>query len=400
MVAEIAAAENKPVVERSGTLIGHTQRPRLLIMAHFVYTATVGGAEHGFYNTIRGIGDRGVDVDVICGARSRFDPEALAELDALPAVRVIEAGGTAIRFIAEELACLRSDLTADAVLFPNYYVPPYVPRRLGRVTVVIHDQIHRHYPQYNPLRRRAWLELSQAWAVRRADTVIVISHFVANDVVRTFGPRVERKLAIIPNAVSWDRFGLPRDAAPLDRPYILSVAAHYPHKNLDTLIKAFALLAKRDKDVMLVLCGQNYGALRGTVGGAGTLGQLLDSLAIADRVIITGHVTDVALGRWYRHAAVFAFASVFEGFGNPPVEALGFQLPTLTTRCAAIPEATLGLAQYVEDPYSTDEWARRLEAILRDPASGRPTPTDAARVRATYGPETLGPLYLNACGLL
>ena len=399
MSAEITSAERKPAIGPSRIGPGRKHGGRLLVLAHFIYTTRVGGAEHGFYNIIRGIGDHGVEVGLLCGARVRFDPQALIELEALPAVRVIEAGGTAIRFVAEQRACLHSELSADAVLFPNYYVPPHVPRRLGRVTVVVHDQIHRHYPQYSTARRRAWLALSQAWAVRRADTVIVISRFVADDLVRTFGSRVERKLAIIPNPVSWERFGPPKDATPLDRPYILSVAAHYPHKNLDTLVKAFALRARRDKEVMLVLCGQSYTALRGTTGGAGTLNQLLDSLEIPDRVIITGHVTDAALGRWYRHAAVFAFPSVFEGFGVPPVEALGFQLPTLTTRCGSIPEATLGLAQYVENPYSIDEWATRLEAILHDPASARPTLADAARVRATYAPERLGPLYLNACGV-
>jgi glycosyltransferase involved in cell wall biosynthesis len=398
MFAEIASAETKAAIAPSGTLPGRIQRPRLLVMAHFVYTTMVGGAEHGFYNTIRGIGDRGVQVGVICGARARFDPDVLAEIEALPEVRVIEAGGTTIRFLAEQLACLRSDLRADAILFPNYYVPPYVPRRLGRVTVVIHDRIHWYYPQYSPTRRRAWLELSHAWAVRRADTVIVISRFVADDVARVFGSSVGRKLAVIPNPVSWDRFGPPGDATPIDRPYILSVAAHYPHKNLDTLLKAFVVLAKRNRDVMLVLCGQNYSALRGTTGGAGILNQLVAALGIPDRVIMTGHVTDAALGRWYRHAAVFAFPSVFEGFGSPPVEALGFQLPTLTTRCTAIPEATLGLAHYVDDPYSIEEWATRLEAMLRDPAAARPTQADAARVRANYSPERLGPLYLSACG--
>lgn len=378
---------------------GSTAPGRLLVMAHFVHAGRVGGAEQILYNVLRGVARHGAEVSLVCGARDRLDPVALAELETLAGLRVIEAGGTGIRFAAEQRACLRADLAAEAVLFPNYYVPPVVPRRLGRVAVVLHDMQYRHFPQYFSAKKRVWLAVSQALAMRRAGTVVAISRFVAEDAVRCYGSALEGRLAVIPNPVFWDRLEGDGDTPLLDRPYILSVAAQYPHKNLDTLIRAFALLAARDSEVMLVLCGQDYGGLRGTGGARTDLRALVDELGLAGRVRMTGYVSDAELGRWYRHAALFAFPSIFEGFGVPPVEALGLGLPTLTTAATALPEVTLGLAQYVDDPYSAAEWAARMEAILRAPSQVAPGDADVRRLRAHYDVGRIGRLYLTACGL-
>ena len=102
---------------------------------------------------------------------------------------------------------------------------------------------------------------------------------------------------------------------------------------------------------------------------------LIDELGLSDRVILTGYLDDAALGRWYRHAALFAFPSLFEGFGMPPVEALGFGLPVLTTDRTALPEVTLGLARLVSEPENPAAWASHLAEMLRTgarPSTRRP----------------------------
>ena len=60
--------------------------------------------------------------------------------------RIIECGGSGSRFLAEQIACLDYRISGNSILFPNYYVPPLVPSRLGHVAVVIHDFQYRHYP--------------------------------------------------------------------------------------------------------------------------------------------------------------------------------------------------------------------------------------------------------------
>jgi glycosyltransferase involved in cell wall biosynthesis len=376
---------------------------RLLVAAHFVYAGRVGGAEHMLYNLLRGIAGSGPALDVLCAARGNLDPAFLHALERQPDTRVLERGGAGPRFLAEQRACLDPALSSDAVLFPNYYIPPWVPARLGRVVTVLHDLQYKHFPQNFSARKRAWLTASQAFAVRRADRLVVISEFVGQDVLRWFGDNLAGKLAVIPNPISWDRFGVAADdePAPIPQPYILSVAAQYPHKNLEVLVRGFAEVARRHPDLQLVLCGQDYRSLHGVAqeGAAGRRGGLLSvahALGLEKRVRLTGYVDDAALGRWYRHARLFAFPSVFEGFGMPAVEALGFGLPTVTTRCTALPETTLGLAAYVGDAYSAGEWAERLDAVLRDSATYRPDALAVARLRAHYSPERVARAYCSA----
>ena len=174
------------------------------------------------------------------------------------------------------------------------------------------------------------------------------------------------------------------------------MAAQYDHKNLATLVRAFALVAARLPEARLVLCGQDYNQLRGVSGTRGTLASLAASLGVADRVEITGYVDDAALARHFRDATMFAFPSIFEGFGMPLVEALGFGLPTLTTRCAALPEVTLGLACHVDDPHDAAEWAAKMLNILASPGSYAPSPRQAAQLRAHYAPDRIALLHLAA----
>ncbi len=367
----------------------------LLVAAHFVLAGRVGGAEQMLYNLLRGMADLPVTTTVLCSAAGRLDAGFRHEVEAAARLRLQEVGGRGPRFLAEQRACLDGALSADAILFPNYYLPPLTPTRLGRTGIVLHDLQYRHFPAYFSARKRAWLAASQHFAVRRAERVFVISDFVRRDVLRVFGDKVAAKLVVAPNPISWSRFGqsTPGEASPLDAPYILSVAAQYAHKNLATLIRGFAELTRRDREVRLVLCGQDQSGLHGVGGVQVGLRGLIDELGLCERVILTGYLDDAALGRWYRHAALFAFPSLFEGFGMPPVEALGFGLPVLTTDRTALPEVTLGLARLVGEPENPAAWASHMAEMLRTGA--RPSTAEAARVRRTYSPAVCAERYVK-----
>jgi glycosyltransferase involved in cell wall biosynthesis len=351
------------------------------------------------YNLLIGIAAQHARATVLCGSRQNLAKDFLTLLDENQRLQLLEAGGVGSRFVAEQRACLQSGLSADAILFPNYYVPPVLPRRLGRVGVVIHDFQYRHFPQYFSARKRAWLRVSQAAAMRLADRVIVISNFVRDDALRLYGDRFSDKIVVIPNALSWARFAAGIGGArPCASRYVLAVAAQYPHKNLETLIRAFALVARADADIQLVLCGQSYTALSGVMARRVDLSELIETLGLAHRIRLTGFIDDDALAQWYGHAEMFVFPSLFEGFGMPPVEALSFGLPTLVSNATAMPETTMGLAHLVDNPHDPGEWAAHILSILRAPEDYRPNPDDVLKLRARYDPVRIGAAYLQALG--
>lgn len=373
---------------------------RLFVTSHFVRRGRVGGAEPMLYNLMHGMSECGVETTILCGNATNLAPEFRADI-AGGSVRVQESGGTGNRFLAEQLACLQKGLSADAILFPNYYVPPIVPRSLGHVGVVMHDFQYRHFPQYFSAKKRAWLRAAQAFAMRRADRVIGISNFVCEDAIRLFGRSAARKLVHIPNPLSWDRFAAGLDSPrPCARPYILSVAAQYPHKNLETVIRAFETVAKAEPEVQLVLCGQSYAGLSGVAAPGKQRGYdmmaLAETLGLSARIQFTGYVDDATLAQWYRHAEIFVYPSLFEGFGMPPVEALGFGLPTLTTGRTALPEVTRGLARTVVDPLDAAEWASAITMMVRNPAQHSPSIEDVAALKAFYHPVRIAQEYTRA----
>jgi glycosyltransferase involved in cell wall biosynthesis len=369
----------------------------LLIAAHFVYAGRVGGAEQMLYNLVAGLATFDATTTLLCGDARNLAPGFVSQVVSWQRVQLRETGGTASRFVAEQRACLDPSLTADAILFPNYFLPPVTPRRLGRTGIVLHDLQYRHFPDYFTRKKRAWLHVAQKWAIHRADRVFVISDFVRRDVLRCFGAKHDKKLVVAPNPISWSRFDADgaQEQRPLEAPYILSVAAQYAHKNLETLIRGFGELAKRDNEIRLVLCGQDHAALHGVGGVKVGLRPLIEHLGLTGRIILTGYLDDASLGRWYRHAGLFAFPSVFEGFGMPPVEALGFGLPVLTSGLTALPETTLGLACVVDDATNPQAWSSAMSDMLRRGDAGRLNEAQVAQVRGVYSPIACAERYLD-----
>jgi glycosyltransferase involved in cell wall biosynthesis len=262
---------------------------------------------------------------------------------------------------------------------------------------VIHDAQHEHFPENFSARKRAWLKAAHRYTMRRADVVVAISDYVADDLIARHGDRYVSKIRVIPNAVSFNRLnpGAVPAAVPRDREIVLCVSGGYRHKNLETLVRAFADVALRRPDSHLVVVGQAPELLLGARAGVGVDG-LVRELALTDRVTILGYITDAELGSLYRAASVLAMPSLFEGFGLPVVEALGLGVPVVSTRAGSLTDVSLGLAHYIDDPMSAAEMAEALIDVLSQGARARPSKAEVERVRARYDPRHVARLIAAA----
>lgn len=202
-------------------------------------------------------------------------------------------------------------------------------------------------------------------AIRRADAIISISDFARGEIVEMLCLPRER-ITVIPLGVSPRFFAVPsaedladvRQRLDLRRPFILHVGVLSPRKNLERLMGAYRRLrAAGQIDHELVLAGSRGWRDEGILRRAATL----DPSGRDIRWI--GHVEDGDLPALYHLADLFAYPSLYEGFGIPPLEAMAAGTPVVASNAAAIPEV-LGDAALLVDPTDEDALAEGLRRAL------------------------------------
>lgn len=257
-----------------------------------------------------------------------------------------------------------------------------LPRCPVPAVVTLHDLQYLAYPEYFSAPKRRYLQLSQGRSLRRAAAVAAISDFTRDDAIRAFDLD-PAKVVMIPPVVTPMR--IPDDAAQvradlmLMGDYLLYPAAAYPHKNHETLLRAFASIAK-GRDTRLVLTGATgagaWGSAHSTLP---RINALCAELGIVGRVGMLGYLADFQLAALYDGAVALAFPSRFEGFGLPVAEAMSVGCPVIAANTTALP-ALVGDGGVLVDPDDVDGWARELARVIDDRVV-REKLADAGRAR-------------------
>ncbi len=232
--------------------------------------------------------------------------------------------------------------------------------------LTVHDLIYRHFPASVPIGYRQFMQWVHPTVARRADRVIVPSRATARDCVEHLGVKEER-IRLVPYGPGND-FRPVTDEGRIEaalrkyavrRPYLISVARSYAHKNLAGLLRAYRVLRERGhRDVQLVLVGERYHT-------GGDLDRLAAELGVTDGVVFTGFIDLDELNALYSGAAVFAFPSLAEGLGLPPLEAMACGTPVVASEASAIPEA-VGDAGLLADARDPGAFATALARLLDD----------------------------------
>ena len=244
----------------------------------------------------------------------------------------------------------------DVVWGPNYVVPPTAAGAL----VTVHDLTTVHYPELADGFTLAYPDLVRR-AVRRGAWVHTPSEFVRGEVVEHFGVDPNRVVAVphgVPAAVEGGEPGAGAALAGGPR-YVLAVGTVEPRKDLPTLVAAFDELAAGDSDLRLVIAGADG-------WGAEALTAAVAAARHRDRVARVGWVDDAARAALVRDASVFAYPSLYEGFGLPPVEAMAAGVPVVATRAGSLPEVCGDGADLVP-PGDAAALAAALGRVLADP---------------------------------
>ena len=193
---------------------------------------------------------------------------------------------------------------------------------------------------------------------QRADRIVCISEATASDVVRELGVDRERISIVYPGVDEAFFDAKPAPPAILGgAPYVLAVGTLNERKNLGVLIDAFAVVAKRNSEVQLVIVGSPD-------RDAERIRRRIREQGIEARTTLLGFVSDVELPGIVAGASVLVFPSLFEGYGMPVVEAMAAGTPVLVSADASLDEAA-GPAVGRFSPLDPDGLARAIAATLK-----------------------------------
>jgi len=257
----------------------------------------------------------------------------------------------------------------EKLFLPIQAAPVFLPRSI-EVTATIHDLAFRRYSDTFP-RADLWkLNFMLETVVKRADKLIAVSASTKRDLLEFFPQLPESRVEMIHHGFDGEFFGtrltteeisaqLKTYQLPVTN-YVLYVGALQPRKNLVRLIQAFERAKKNVPDMKLVLAGAPAWLSQGIL-------EACEQSQYCDDIILTGRVSFEVLRTLYQGARLFAFPSLYEGFGLPILDTLASGVPVLTADNSSLREVAGEGALYCQAEDVADI-AEKLERLWSDVA--------------------------------
>lgn len=333
------------------------------------------------------------DADAIAQARELTQPQAEKFLFHI-------VGGSYYSWSEQLILPIKlANVEADLFHFPHFNVP------LGfhqPCVVTIHDTTRFYFvgQKRQGLLQQLAYELVFMHAVRAARHVICVSEHTAHELLslRVLSRRILpalRPVPAFPRQEAWAPSEFPRAGSPAtvppasetfviyegvdekfsqsasqqdimkvrtligtDAPYLLMVGVWMSHKNIPRTLQAFQKVRRKHPDLKLVITGKHQ------AGYVDVLALVAD-MGLRDAAILPGFVPDKLLPALYQQAQALLFASLYEGFGLPALEAAAAGTPVVASNISSLPEIMDGAAQYV-NPESAEDIALGIQAVIDD----------------------------------
>jgi glycosyltransferase involved in cell wall biosynthesis len=231
----------------------------------------------------------------------------------------------------------------DAIHFPLTVMLPRVERTPAVVSLL--DIQHVFFPEFFSKAELAYRRFVYGSSLGRAQVVIAISQHVKETLVD--------RMSMDPDRIEVIHLGLDHELfRPGDEqrePFLLYPANPWPHKNHARLFEALALVRRQRPELRLVLTGTG-----------------LERLDVPEGVEVKGRVPREELASLFRRASALVFPSLYEGFGQPPLEAMASGTPVAVSTAGSLPEVCGDAARYF-DPTSVEEIAEAVLTVLEAP---------------------------------
>jgi len=272
----------------------------------------------------------------------------------------------------------------DVFFSPAHYAPRFT---FCPTVVTIHDLSYLYYPGEFLKRDLYQLRNWTSYSLKKARHIIAVSKTTKKDLMREYAI-ADNRISVVYNGYEKENAVLPPDENTATemgltkKKYILYVGTIQPRKNITCLIRAFRKFHAANPDMKLVIAGRK--------------GWLFDDifaeakdLYLKHIILFPGYVPDSDLPILYREAFCFVLPSLYEGFGIPVLEAMGYGCPVIASFTSSLPEIGGEACLYI-DPKNPDDLTDKLN-ILNGNAGLRAE-------LAKKGRERVAAFSWNACG--
>ncbi|WP_026628489.1 glycosyltransferase family 4 protein [Dyadobacter alkalitolerans] len=231
--------------------------------------------------------------------------------------------------------------------------------------VTIHDLIFERLPHlFKPIDRHIYRHKFQS-ACRRADSIIAISEQTKRDLIALYHVDSEKIQVVYQDCnpifkqrVEQNKIEEVRRIYDIQGQYILCVGTLEERKNQHRLVEAFASVANNDFQLILVGKSTSY---------TPKILKYIQKYNLEEKVKILHDVPTAHLPALYQEAEIFAYISIYEGFGIPILEALHSGTPVLAAKGSCLEEAG-GPGGLYADPYEKEDISHQLNKLITDAA--------------------------------
>jgi len=227
---------------------------------------------------------------------------------------------------------------------------PFVKQPKVPLVVTINDITPIFYPEVHTWRRNIYFRYFVPRYLKKAKAIIAISHQTKADLIKHFKLPVDKIHVVY--------CGIPQTAhtSLKKEKYILYLGTLEPRKNIEGLVKAFAIVKSKGFSYKLIIAG-------GKGWNYQSIFTLIRKLKLEDEIIFKGYVSEQEKQELYQKAAVFVWPSFYEGFGLPVLEAMAYGTPVITSSTSSLPEV-VGDAGILINPHNTRDIANAIIDVL------------------------------------
>ncbi len=248
----------------------------------------------------------------------------------------------------------------DVVHFPHWNIPLFIKTPF---IVTIHDLILLEEPTSAKVTTRSPLHFFLKYigykfvlghAIHASKKIIAVSNATKASIQKFFPNVSTEKISVVYEGVTPLSFS-PNPLTLSAFPYVLYVGNAYPHKNLERLLEAFAIVRSIHPEVKLVLAGRDSIFYERLKAGSGD--------PTHSSITFVANPTDQQLAELYRGAKLYVYPSRIEGFGLPPLEAMSAGIPVAASDIPCLKEILSDAAVYF-DPLYTQSMANAIVDVL------------------------------------